>query len=182
MATYGYARCSTLDQSVDGQIAALKKAGCVKVWSEKVSGAATRGDRPVFNKLLSSLKRGDHLIVVRIDRLARSLRELVNTLHDLDAAGVGFKSLSDVWADTTSPSGKLMLAIVGALAEYERSLIIARTSEGRERAMQRGVRFGRKPKLNDFQRKEAMRRRAGGEPLKDIANTFGVSTSMISRL
>jgi DNA invertase Pin-like site-specific DNA recombinase len=179
---HGYARCSTLDQSVEGQIAALKKAGCTKVWSEKVSGAATRGDRPVFAKLITMLKRGDRLIVVRIDRLARSLRELVNVLHDLDQAGVGFKSLSDPWADTTSPSGKLMLGIVGSLAEYERSLIIARTSEGRERAKARGVVFGRKPKLSDFQRKEAIKRRGNGETLSAIAKTYGVSISLVSRL
>jgi DNA invertase Pin-like site-specific DNA recombinase len=136
----------------------------------------------VFTRLLATLKRGDLLIVVRIDRLARSLRELVNVLHDLDQAGVGFRSLSDPWADTTTASGKLMLAIVGALAEYERSLIIARTSEGRARAMQNGVRFGRKPKLSAFQRKEALARRGNGETLAQIAKSYAVSVSMISRL
>jgi DNA invertase Pin-like site-specific DNA recombinase len=99
-------------------------------------------------------------MVVRIDRLARSLRELVNVLHDLDQAGVGFKSLSDPWAETTSASGKLMLGIIGALAEYERSLIIARTSEGRQRALANGVRFGRPRKLSDYQIAEATKRRS----------------------
>jgi DNA invertase Pin-like site-specific DNA recombinase len=107
---------------------------------------------------------------------------LLNLLADLDHAGVGFKSLGDPWCDTTTPHGRLMLTVLGGLAEFERSLILERTSEGRKRAMANGVRFGRKPKLTPHQRAEALQRRGRGEPLPEIARTFNVSVSMISRL
>ena len=182
MTTIGYARCSTLDQSVDGQIAQLKAAGCVKVYSEKVSGAAARSARPVFAKMLTTLRRGDLLIVARIDRLARSLRELVNVLHDLDQAGVGFRSIGDPWCDTRSPTGKLMLAVIGGLAEYERSLIVSRTSEGRARAKANGVKFGRPRVLDAYQQQEAIKRRKAGEPLSLIAASYRCSAKTIARL
>jgi DNA invertase Pin-like site-specific DNA recombinase len=107
---------------------------------------------------------------------------LLNTLDAIGEAGAGFKSLADAWADTTTPHGRLMLTVLGGLAEFERHLIRARTDEGRKRAQARGVKFGRKLKLTAHQRREAIARREAGEALTDIARTFGVSHSTISRL
>src|SRR6266567_2684255 len=142
---YGYARCSTADQSLDGQLAELKAAGCERIWSEKISGAKL--DRRQLAAVLRQLGPGDTLLVCRLDRLARSTRDLLNILDAIAKAGAGFKSIADRWADTTTAHGKLMITILGGLAEFERSLILARTGEGRARAMARGVKFGRKPKL-----------------------------------
>jgi DNA invertase Pin-like site-specific DNA recombinase len=122
------------------------------------------------------------VIVTRLDRLARSTRDLLNILHAIGKAGGTFKSLADAWADTTTPHGRLMLTILGGLAEFERELIKARTDDGRRRAMANGKRFGRKPKLTGHQIAEALRRRDAGEPLTDIARSYNVSHSTISRL
>jgi len=121
-------------------------------------------------------------MVTRLDRLARSTRDLLNILAQIADKGAGFRSLGDAWADTTTPHGRLMLTVLGGLAEFERDLIRARTGEGRERAKARGVKMGRKPKLTAHQRKEALRRRDAGETVRDIARTFNVSHSTISRL
>src|SRR5262245_12388644 len=121
----GYARVSTADQSVDGQIEALRTAGCERIFAEKASGA--KSDRPELTKLLKRLGHGDVLVVTRLDRLARSTRDLLNLLAAVAEVGALFKSLSDAWADTTSPHGRLMLAVFGGLAEFERELIKART-------------------------------------------------------
>jgi DNA invertase Pin-like site-specific DNA recombinase len=131
---------------------------------------------------IATLTAGDVLIVTKLDRLARSTRDLLNTLATVGEAGASFKSLSDSWADTTTPAGKLMLTVLGGLAEYERHLILARTSEGRQRAQARGVRFGRKQKLTLHQQQEALARRQAGEALVDIARSYAVSHSTISRL
>jgi DNA invertase Pin-like site-specific DNA recombinase len=122
------------------------------------------------------------LVVVKLDRFTRSLRDLVNILHELQERGVGFRSLNDAWADTTTASGKLLLGIVGALAEYERSLIVARTSEGRERAMKRGVKFGRPRLLDSFQAAEALKRLKAGEAPSLIARSYRCSSKTILRL
>jgi DNA invertase Pin-like site-specific DNA recombinase len=127
---------------VAAQEALLRAEGCAKVFSEKISGKATDG-RPELAKLLRRLGEGDVLMVTRLDRLARSTRDLLNILHDLGQRGIGFKSLKDPWCDTTTPHGRLMLTVLGGIAEFERELITARTSEGRTRAKARGVRFGR---------------------------------------
>jgi DNA invertase Pin-like site-specific DNA recombinase len=176
----GYARVSTDGQTLDAQQSALRAAGCEKVYSEKISGAIT--DRPALAKAIGGLGNGDTLVVCKLDRLARSTRDLLNTLDAIGKAGATFKSLGDQWADTTTPHGRLMLTVLGGLAEFERHLILARTSEGRQRAQQRGVRFGRKPSLTDHQRQEALARRAAGEALVDIARSYAVSHSTISRL
>jgi DNA invertase Pin-like site-specific DNA recombinase len=176
----GYARVSTDGQTLDAQQAALVDAGCARVFSEKQSGAKT--DRQQLAKAIAALGNGDVLIVTKLDRLARSTRDLLNTLDAISKAGAAFKSLGDSWADTTTPAGKLMLTVLGGLAEYERYLILARTTEGRQRAQQRGVRFGRKPKLTAHQQQEALARRAAGEALVDIARSYAVSHSTISRL
>ena len=180
MTVVGYARVSTDGQTLDAQHAALKAAGAEKVFSEKVSGAQT--DRKQLAKAIASLGEGDVLLVTRLDRLARSTRDLLNVLDAVGKAGAGFRSLADPMIDTTSPHGKLILAVLGALAEFERSMILARTAEGRKRAQDRGVRFGRKPKLSRFQIEEALARRSAGEALTEIGRTYGVSHSTISRL
>jgi len=141
MTIYGYARVSTDGQSLASQDAQLHAADCAKVYSEKISGA--RSDRPELAKLLKRLGQGDVLVVTRLDRLARSTRDLLNILDMVAKAGAGFKSLAETWADTTTAHGRLMLTILGGLAEFERELILARTSDGRSRAMARGVKFGR---------------------------------------
>ena len=122
------------------------------------------------------------LIVTRLDRLARSTRDLLNILHTLGERGIGFKSLADAWADTTTPHGRLLVTMLAGIAEFERELIRARTSEGRARAKARGVRLGRRPKLTPHQKREALSRRANGEPLTEIARSYNVSHTTISRL
>ena len=177
---FGYARVSTDGQSLDAQIAALQAAGCARVFSEKIRGV--RSDRPQLAKAVEALGAGDVLVVTRLDRLARSTRDLLNVLAGVVERGAGFRSLNDGWADSTTPHGRLMLTVLGGLAEFERELIKARTAEGRARARAQGVRFGRKPKLTPHQRAEAIRRREAGETLVDIARTFNVSHSTICRL
>jgi DNA invertase Pin-like site-specific DNA recombinase len=118
----------------------------------------------------------------RLDRLARSTLDLLNTLESLSKRKAGFRSLADAWADTTTPHGRLMLTILGGLAEFERTLILSRCNEGRQRAQARGIKFGRKPKLTQHQIAEAIRRRDAGEPTREIAKTYNVSHSTISRL
>jgi DNA invertase Pin-like site-specific DNA recombinase len=176
----GYARVSTDGQTLDAQHSALVNAGAEKIYSEKISGAIT--DRPALAKALAALGQGDTLVVCKLDRLARSTRDLLNTLDAVGKAGASFRSLGDSWADTTTPHGRLMLTVLGGLAEFERHLILARTSEGRQRAQQRGVRFGRRPKLTAHQQQEALARRVAGEALVDIARSYAVSHSTISRL
>jgi DNA invertase Pin-like site-specific DNA recombinase len=141
MAIYGYARVSTDGQTVAAQVAEITKAGATKVFSETASGAKT--DRAQLSKVLRVLQPGATLMVTRLDRLARSTRDLLNILHVLGEKQIGFRSLVDTWADTTTPHGRLMLTVLGGLAEFERELIRARTSEGRARAKAHGVRFGR---------------------------------------
>jgi DNA invertase Pin-like site-specific DNA recombinase len=173
-----YARCSTADQDLGAQLDALKAAGASQTFKEKASGA--RGDRPQLARCIAALRPGDTLIVCRLDRLARNTRDLLNTLHNLSERGVHFRSLSDAWADTTTAHGRLMLTVLGGLAEFERSLIIARTSEGRARAKAAGVRFGRPRKLSSFQIAEALKRREKGEPPSVIAQSYRVSAKTIS--
>jgi DNA invertase Pin-like site-specific DNA recombinase len=180
MTIYGYARVSTDGQTLAAQEAALTAAGCAKVYAEKVSGVVT--DRKMLAKAISMLREGDTLIVTRLDRLARSTRDLLNTLDAVAKEGAGFKSLADTWADTTTPHGRLMLTVLGGLTEFERELIRARTGEGRARAKARGVHMGRPPKLTPHQRQEALARRDAGESLSDIARTYGVAHTTIARL
>jgi len=122
------------------------------------------------------------LAVARLDRLARSTRDLLNTVAAIGDKKAGFRSLGDTWADTTTAHGRLMLTVLGGLAEFERELIRARTGEGRARAVARGVKMGRKPKLTAHQQREAIKRREKGEPMREIARSYNVSHSTISRL
>ncbi|HVI80823.1 MAG TPA: recombinase family protein [Candidatus Acidoferrum sp.] len=178
---YGYARVSTDGQSVAAQIAALKQAGATKVFKEVASGA--KSNRAQLDRALNVLEKGDVLIVTRLDRLARSTRDLLNILATIAEKKAGFRSLGDTWADTTTAHGRLMLTVLAGLAEFERELIRARTSEGRARAKARGVKLGRKFKLTPHQRKEALaRRERGKESQTEIARSYNVSHSTISRL
>ena len=179
-AVIGYARVSTDGQSVRDQIVELKAAGASRTFAEKLSGA--HSDRPMLRKALAALDEGDTLTVVRLDRLARSTRDLLNILHEVGDKGASFKSLHDCWADTTTPHGRLMLTILGGLAEFERSLIKARTDVGIKRAREQGIRFGRPPKLTRHQQMEALRLLDEGEPQAAVARLLGVDQSTISRL
>jgi DNA invertase Pin-like site-specific DNA recombinase len=176
----GYARVSTNDQDLGAQLDALKKAGAAAIYREKISGA--HSDRPQLKKMITALRRGDLVLVTRLDRLGRSVRELLNLLDDFGKRGVGFKCLGDPWCDTTTPHGRLMLTVLAGLAEFERSLIIARTSEGRERAKANGVRFGRPRKMSTYQQAEALKRLRAGEAPSLIARSYLVSAKTVLRL
>jgi DNA invertase Pin-like site-specific DNA recombinase len=166
----GYARVSIDGQSVDAQVKQLREAGAEKVFRETASGA--RSDRAGLRRALAALDKGDVLMVTRLDRLARSTRDLFNTVEAIIGNKAGFKSLGDTWADTSTAHGRLMLTVLGGLAEFERELIRARTGEGRERAKANGVKMGRKPKLTGHQKREAIRRRdKDGETLAEIGRS-----------
>ena len=160
--------------------AALKAAGAKTIYREKVSGV--RADRPQLGKLMAQIGSGDIVVVTKLDRLGRSTQELLDLIERISEAGAAFRSLGDPLWDTTSSQGKLLCTLLAAIAEFERDLIRERTGDGRKRAMANGIKFGRKPKLSDFQRKEAIRRRAAGETLAEIAKSYAVDISMISRL
>jgi DNA invertase Pin-like site-specific DNA recombinase len=178
---YGYARVSTDGQSVAAQVDQLTQAGAEKIFKEKISGAVTH--RQQLQRALDVLDEGDVLLVTRLDRLARSTRDLLNTLALVAEKRAGVRSLGDAWADTTTAHGRLMLTVLAGLAEFERELIRARTGEGRERAKARGVKLGRKFKLTSHQRKEALaRKESGKESQTEIARSYNVSHSTISRL
>jgi DNA invertase Pin-like site-specific DNA recombinase len=177
---YGYARVSTEGQSYEAQLVQLEAAGCAKVFAETASGA--RSDRAELAKLMKVLAPGDVLMVTRLDRLARSTRDLLNILAQLAERGAAFRSLSDAWADTTTPHGRLMLTVLGGLAEFEREIIRARTTEGRVRAKARGQSLGRRPKLTPHQQSEVRARKAAGEAVREIARSYNVSAATISRV
>lgn len=177
---YGYARVSTIGQTLEAQLDGLKAAGCQRIFREKVSGA--RADRRELKKMLGKLEAGDVVVVTRIDRLARSIFDLFAIVKSIVDQKAQFRSLAEPWADTSTATGRLMIAVLGGLADVERDLIRTRTSEGRERAKARGVKLGRKPKMTTQQRGEALERRAAGETLMDIARSYNVSFATISRL
>lgn len=177
---YGYARVSTDGQTLGAQVAQLEAAGAGRLFQEKASGASR--DRSRLNQLLESLGPGDVVLVTRLDRLARSTRDLLNILGLVADKGASFRSLGDVWADTTTAHGRLMLTVLSGLAEFERELIRVRTSEGRVRAKAAGKKLGRSFKLTPHQRAEARARREAGEPLTSIARSYNVSHSTISRI
>jgi DNA invertase Pin-like site-specific DNA recombinase len=181
MTIYGYARVSTDGQSVANQETQLLAAGCAKVYAEKVSGKTTNG-RAELAKIIRRLDQSDVLMVTRLDRLARSTRDLLNLLHELNERSVGFKSLKETWADTTTPHGRLLVTMLAGMAEFERELILARTDDGRKRAQARGVKFGRPSALTAHQRQEAIQRLTNGEAQADIARSFDVGQATISRL
>jgi len=176
----GYARVSTYGQTLDAQLEQLRKEGCAKVYREKASGA--RPDRQQLLRLLDDLAAGDVVTVTRIDRLARSTFDLFAIVKRIVDAGGQFRSLAEPWADTSTSAGRLMIAVLGGLADVERDLIRTRTAEGRSRAKARGQHMGRPPKLTPQQQKEARRRRDEGATLKELARSYNVGVATISRL
>ena len=176
----GYARVSTYGQTLDAQLEQLKAAGCARIYREKATGA--RADRKELQKMLRQLVAGDVVTVTRIDRLARSTFDLFNIVKRIADAGAAFRSLAEPWADTGTSTGRLMLAVLGGLADVERDLIRTRTAEGRGRAMARGQHMGRPPALTPQQQEEARQRRADGATLKELARSYNVSAATISRL
>lgn len=176
----GYARVSTFGQTLDAQVEQLMAAGCSRIFKEKVSGA--RADRRELNRLLATLGEGDQVLVTRIDRLARSTFDLFAIVRRIVDAKAQFRSLAEPWADTATSTGRLMLAVLGGLADVERDLIRTRTAEGRARAKERGQVMGRRSSLSPQQKQEVRERLADGAQLADLARTFNVSRSTISRL
>ena len=178
----GYARVSTYGQTLDSQLEQLRAAGCNSrnIYREKVTGV--RADRRELNRMLAKLVAGDMVTVTRIDRLARSTFDLFGIVKRIVDAKAQFRSLAEPWADTGTSTGRLMLAVLGGLADVERDLIRTRTAEGRSRAKAQGKHMGRPPSLTPAQQKEATRRRAQGATLQELARSYNVSRATISRL
>jgi DNA invertase Pin-like site-specific DNA recombinase len=180
MAKLGYARVSTTDQHVAGKIEALKAAGCERIFAERVSGKSTNG-RAQLKKLMNAARPGDTVVVVKLDRFARSSRDLFNLLHELNELGVGFVSLKDDWCNTTTSTGRLVLTIMAGIAEFERELIRDRCQAGIDRAKAAGKHLGRPFSLDVKQRKLVAERYASGQTMAQIARSLDVSEATISR-
>jgi len=180
MAKVGYARVSGRSQDYAAQIEALKAAGCEQIFSEKMSGKSA-DDRREFKLLMKALLPGDVVVVCKLDRLARSSRDLHNIIHELAGQDCGFVSLGESWCDTTTAVGRLMLTIMGGIAEFERELIRKRCDDGIERAKRKGVKFGRKPKLSPSEIAVAADRYAKGETQAQLAEVYGVSEATMWR-
>lgn len=176
----GYARVSTDDQDLTNQRTELHSAGCIKIFAEKITGV--RRDRPELARLLDHLRPGDVVAVTRLDRLARSTRDLLDIAERIQAAGAGLRSLAEPWADTTTPAGRMVLTVFAGIAEFERSLIIDRTRSGREAAKARGVKFGPRPTLSLAQIEHARELiDLEGRPVKEVADLLGVHRSTLYR-
>jgi DNA invertase Pin-like site-specific DNA recombinase len=177
---YGYARVSSNTQDHAAQVEALKAAGCERIFSEKASAKSTNG-RKEFDKLMRALLPGDVVVVCKLDRLARSTRDLHNILHDLEEQSCGFISLGEAWCDTSTSVGRLMVTVMGGIAQFERELIRSRCDEGIARAKAQGKRFGRKAKLDPGQRRKIAERFANGETMAELAGAYEVSEPTIWR-
>jgi DNA invertase Pin-like site-specific DNA recombinase len=180
MTKIGYARVSSRTQDYLVQVEVLKVAGCTKIYSEKVSGKSTK-DRREFDKLMKALLPGDTVVVTKLDRLARSTRDLHNILHEIEVKGCGFVSLGEAWCDTSSAVGRLMLTIMGGIAEFERELIRTRCEEGIEKAKAKGTRFGRKAVLDAGERRMIAARYAKGETMIELAREYECGEATIWR-
>jgi DNA invertase Pin-like site-specific DNA recombinase len=176
----GYARVSTDDQDTAAQVAALKAAGCQRIFREKASGG--RWDRPELHRLLDHLRKGDVLLVWRLDRLSRSLRDVLTIMERLGDAGAGFRSLTEA-IDTTTPAGRMMMQMVGAFAEFERAMLRERTKAGLDAAREEGRIGGRRPKLSAQQQVEIRKMVSKGHrTAADAARLFKVHPATVSRL
>jgi len=176
----GYARVSTPEQKLDLQLQALKKAGCARIFREKLPGAGRQ--RPELQRMLRQVREGDTVVVWKLDRLARSTRDLLETIEAIRQAGGKFLSISEPWADTTTHAGKMIMTVFAGIAEFERDLIRERTAAGRVAARHRGVRFGRPRKLNPDQAALAKKLVAEGKMVSEIARAFNVHAATIYRL
>ncbi|MGJ0491607.1 recombinase family protein [Methylobacter sp.] len=176
----GYARVSTQDQGTDAQIAALKAAGCELIFQEKASGG--RWDRPELHHLLRQLRKGDVLVVWKLDRLSRSLKDVLLLMEKVEQAEAGFRSLTEA-IDTTSPGGRMMMQMVGSFAEFEREMLRERTRNGLEAARKQGRIGGRRPKLKAHQQEEIVKLVSSGQKnAADTARLFNVHPATVSRL
>ncbi len=176
----GYARVSTQDQDAAAQIAALKTAGCELVFQDKASGG--RWDRPELHRLLGQLRQGDVLVVWKLDRLSRALKDVLALMEKVTQAGAGFRSLTEA-IDTTSPGGRMMMQIVGTFAEFERAMLRERTRNGLDAARQQGRIGGRRPKLKTHQQQEIVQLvNSGQKTAADAARLFNVHPATVSRL
>lgn len=180
MRKIGYARVSTVGQTLDMQLQTLTEFGCEKIFQEKASGADTK--RIQLRKLIRTLCTGDTVIVTRIDRLARSTFDLFAVVKEITQQGSQFYSLAEPWADTATSTGRLMLAVLAGLADVERDLIRTRTAEGRARATQLGVKMGRPARITVEQRNEIIQMRQNGEGVRAIALHFEISPCTVSRI
>jgi DNA invertase Pin-like site-specific DNA recombinase len=177
---YGYARVSTTKQDYELQIDALKAAGCERIFSEKASGKSTNG-RTEFKRLMKALNPGDTVVVTKLDRLARSSRDLLNILHELKEGSCGFVSLGEAWCDTTSDIGQLVVTIMSGIAEFERKLILSRTEVGIAKARANGKKFGRPSALDVTQKRKIAERYAAGETMAALAADYEVGEATIFR-
>lgn len=176
----GYARVSTDDQNTAAQVAALKATGCQRIYREKASGG--RWDRPELHRLLDQLRKGDLLVVWKLDRLSRSLRDVLTIMERLAEAKAGFRSLTEA-IDTTTPAARMMMQMVGAFAEFERAMLRERTKAGLDAARQDGRIGGRRPKLSPQQQAEIRRMVSGGhKTAADAARLFKIHPATVSRL
>ena len=176
----GYARVSTEDQNLDGQLDALRAAGAERIFADKITGTAR--SRPELDRLLDQLRQGDVITVTKYDRLARSLRDLLDIVDAIQAHGAGFRSLAED-IDTTTPAGRLVFHVFASIAQFERERISERTKEGLEAARRRGRIGGRPPALSSVQRDEVRRMRDDEHrPLAEIASLFNVSTKTVRRV
>ena len=176
----GYARVSTQDQETSAQIAALKSAGCERIFQEKASGG--RWDRPELHRLLEHLRKGDVLVVWKLDRLSRSLKDVLSLMERINQAGAGFRSLTEA-IDTTTPAGRMMMQIVATFAEFERAMLRERTRKGLEQARSQGRIGGRRPKLKPHQQDEIISLvQSGQKTAADAARLFNVHPATVSRL
>ena len=176
----GYARVSSNTQDHAAQVEALKAAGCERIFSEKASGKTTNG-RPEFAKLMKALTYGDVVAVVKLDRLARSSRDLQNILHELQEMDCGFISLGESWCDTTTDVGRLVMTIMGGIAEFERGLIRKRCEDGILRAKRKGTKFGRPHVLDPGQRRRIGERYSAGETMAELAREYEVGEATVWR-
>jgi DNA invertase Pin-like site-specific DNA recombinase len=176
----GYARVSTDDQDTAVQVAALKKAGCERIYREKASGG--RWDRPELQQLMDHLRKSDVLVVWKLDRLSRSLRDVLTIMEQLGEAQAGFRSLTEA-IDTTTPAGRMMMQMVGAFAEFERAMLRERTKAGIDAARQEGRVGGRPPKLTSPQQAEIVKMVSRGDKTAaDAARLFKIHPATVSRL
>ena len=177
----GYARVSKADdQDNTAQVKALRLAGCKRVFEEKASGG--RWDRPQLHNVLGQLREGDVLVVWKLDRLSRSLKDLLHIMEQVSDAGAGFRSITEA-VDTTTSAGRMVMQMLGSFAEFERSMVRERTRAGLAAARDRGARLGRPAKLSSHQQQEVIKAvRGGSKTAADAARLFGLHRSNITRL
>ncbi len=177
----GYARVSTVGQSLEEQIRLLESHGCVRIFTEKVT--AKNKNHRELNNMLRQITHGDVVLVTRLDRLARNTKDLLDIIQQIDNRSACFQSIKEVWADTTTPVGKILITVLGGIAEFERERILERTNEGRKLAQEKGIKLGRKPKLTITQKeiiRELFKKREKTQ--KELASDFRVSRSTIQRI